>query len=112
VRRFATEDFHIGAAEIKAGQVITLSLGAAARDPLRFPDPDEIDFHRDDKQHLGFGLGPHVCPGMELGRVQVRTALRSLFERFPEIRLAEPADQLRWRHSNFIRVLRALPVIV
>jgi len=112
VRRFATEDFRIGDAEIKAGQVITLSLGAAARDPLRFPDPDTIDFHRDNKQHLGFGLGPHVCPGMELGRVEVRTALRSLFERFPELRLAVPADELRWRHSNFIRVLRALPVIV
>lgn len=112
VRRFATEDLEIGGVAVEAGQVVTLSLGAAGRDPLRFPNPDEVDFHRENKQHLGFGLGPHVCPGMELGRVQVRTALRSLFERFPEIRLAVPAEDLRWRHSNFIRVLRELPVIV
>ncbi len=112
VRRFAVSDMEIGGAAIGAGDVVTLSLGAAGRDPHRFPEPDELDFRREHKQHLGFGLGPHVCPGMELGRAQVRIALRSLFERFPDIRLAVPAEQLRWRHSNFIRVLRQLPVIV
>lgn len=112
VRRFAVEDMEIGGCPVKAGDVVTLSLGAAGRDPRRFPEPDELDFHRENKQHLGFGLGPHVCPGMELGRAQVRVALRALFERFPDIRLAAPADELRWRHSNFIRVLQELPVIV
>lgn len=112
VRRFATEDLTIGDNTIKAGDVVILSFGAAGRDPRRYAEPEVLDFDRQEKPHLSFGLGPHVCPGMELGRAEMQTAIKALFERFPDLRLAIPYEQLRWRKSTFIRVLRELPVIV
>ncbi|MFC6937940.1 hypothetical protein ACFQHO_51805 [Actinomadura yumaensis] len=47
----------VGGTPIEPGQVMTLLLGAANRDPARFEDPDEIRFDRAPNPHLGFGRG-------------------------------------------------------
>ncbi len=109
-RRFAREDVSIGEVTIPAGDSVNLSIAAAHRDPRRYTEPDTLDIDRTDGQHLGFGRGPHACPGAELARIEVRVALRALFDRFPGVALAVPRDELRWRESTFIRMLTALPV--
>jgi cytochrome P450 len=38
-------------------------------------------------------------------------ALRTLFRRFPELHLAQPAESLRWRKSLIVRGLEELPVV-
>lgn len=111
-RRWAAEDITIDGTTIPAGDCVNLSIAAAQRDPRRFPNPDEINFDRPDRQHLGFGRGPHACPGSELARIEMWVALQSLFERFPETELAVPYENLRWRESTFLRMLTALPVVL
>ncbi|WP_078902866.1 cytochrome P450 family protein [Streptomyces sp. NRRL WC-3774] len=57
--RFAAEPLDIDGTRIQAGDTVQVSLAAASRDPLRFPEPDRFDLRRPTRGHLGFGHGPH-----------------------------------------------------
>lgn len=61
-------------------------------------------------RHLAFGTGHHFCLGASLARLEARIALTTLFRRWPAVRLAQPAQSLRWRRSLALRALAALPV--
>jgi cytochrome P450 len=87
-RRVAARDTSIGGVGIPAGMSVIALLGAANRDPARFPDPDRLDLGRDDARPLSFGGGIHHCLGAVLGRMEVGVALRMLYQRFPGLRVA------------------------
>ncbi|MGC5364456.1 cytochrome P450 family protein [Streptomyces sp. DT24] len=110
IRRFAAEDVVIGGEKISSGDLVLISLGAANRCPMRFSEPDELDFGREENFQLGFGRGPHHCPGKELARHELRVALGELVRRFPDLSLAVPAEDITWRPSYLIRVPYKLPV--
>ncbi|MGX4688075.1 cytochrome P450 family protein [Streptomyces sp. JNUCC 63] len=81
---------------IAAGEAILASYAAANRHPdWHGASADRFDITRPTKDHLAFGHGVHFCLGAPLARLEVATALRLLFARFPDIRLAVPADELR-----------------
>ena len=108
-RRVATEDIEVGGVRIRAGELVLPVLGAANHDPRRFTEPERLDITRTDNQHLGFGHGIHFCLGAALARAEAEIAIGTLLRRFPRLRLAVPADQLRWRTSG-VRGLARLPV--
>jgi cytochrome P450 PksS len=85
-------------------------LGSANRDESVFPDADRLDITRTPNRHLGFGMGIHFCLGAQLARMEAKIALGRLLERFPNLRLAVPRDQLRWHMSAGFRGLNALPL--
>jgi cytochrome P450 len=88
IDRYATRDTGLGGADINRGDMVTISIAAANRDPDVFPDPDRFDVTRDNARlHLAFAHGPHVCIGMHLARLEAQTALRKLLERLPDLRL-------------------------
>jgi cytochrome P450 len=109
--RFTTEAITLGGTEIPAGVPVLVALGAANRDPERFPSPDQLDLERDAATHLSFGHGIHRCVGAPLARAEADIALRALLARFPELRLAVPPDQLGWRRTRLVRGLASLPVL-
>ena len=64
-------------------------VGAANRDPVRFENPTEMNPDRDRvKEHLGFGAGPHVCPGAFLARMETRVAFDAFLDRVASFELA------------------------
>jgi cytochrome P450 PksS len=97
---------------IPAGELTIVSVAAANRDPVRFPDPDRFDIARNAKSHLAFGHGPHQCTGMQLGRAAVEVALRAFLEQYPNSRLARPPDESTWHVGTYIRRLATLPVVL
>ena len=110
--RIATEDLEVnGHSFPKQSQVVTL-LAAANRDPERFPDPDRLDIGRPDNQHLTFSHGIHYCLGAALARLEGQVVFSSLAQRFPEMHLAVPADEVEYREHFVLRGLKALPVTV
>ncbi|MBN9107715.1 MAG: cytochrome P450 [Pseudonocardia sp.] len=108
--RFTTEDVEIAGTTIPGGSVVMLGLGAANRDPARFPDADRLDVTRDASGHVAFGHGLHFCLGAQLARIEGDVALRALLDRYPSLTLAADPDDLVYRHSTLIRGLRELPV--
>ncbi|MGK3944560.1 cytochrome P450 [Streptomyces caeruleatus] len=110
--RYTTEVITLAGVDIPPGVPVLVALGAANRDPLRFPSPDLLDLDRDATGHLGFGHGIHRCVGASLAMAEAEIALRAVLTRFPGIRLAVPAEQLDWRRTRLVRGLSALPVTV
>ncbi|MFI5654195.1 cytochrome P450 [Streptomyces anulatus] len=110
--RFTTETLTLGETEIPAGVPVLVALGAANRDPERFPAPDRLDLDREATGHLSFGHGIHRCVGAPLAKAEAEIALRAVLVRFPDIRLAVSADRLAWRQTRLVRGLDALPVLL
>jgi cytochrome P450 len=108
--RFAAETVEIGGVRISRGDPVLVALSAANRDPARFGDPDRLDLGRDSSGHLAFGHGIHHCLGAPLARLEAEIAFGCLLARFGSMRLAVPANSLRWRPSTLIHGLESLPV--
>ncbi|MCT7661651.1 cytochrome P450 [Mycobacterium deserti] len=87
VGRIAAQDMRIGRAEVPKGDILTLLLAAANRDPAAFDRPDDFDPDRDPIRHLSFGKGPHFCLGAPLARVEAAVALSKVAARFPDARM-------------------------
>ena len=87
VDRYATRDLRIGAAAIGRGDLVTVSLAGAGRDPAVFSDPDTFDVRRpNSRMHLAFAHGPHFCLGAHLARLEAQAAVRAVL-RLPGLRL-------------------------
>ncbi|WP_435581310.1 cytochrome P450 [Amycolatopsis thermoflava] len=107
--RTATEDVEIAGFRVAKGEKIAALLGAAARDPEVFAEPDTLDVGRSDGTHLGFGAGIHYCIGAPLARIEIAAALSALTKRLPGLRLAAEPER---RPEFVIRGLKNLPVTV
>ena len=94
--RTATEDVELGEVTVKQGEKVIVSIPAANRDPEKFDDPEELDLARNATGHLAFGHGKHMCIGQHLARLELRVALRGLLERFPDLDLAVPVEEIRF----------------
>jgi cytochrome P450 len=110
-RRTARENVEVGGTVIPKGEEATVSLASANRDPERFANPDAFDITRADaNRHVAFGKGIHVCLGAPLARVEGQVAFATLFKRYPELRLAVPAEEVSWGRS-LLRGFARLPVL-
>jgi cytochrome P450 len=91
IDRYATRDVSFGGAPIRKGELVTISIASANRDPAVFPQPDRFDVRRDNaRRQIAFAHGPHVCIGMHLARLEAHTAVGRLLHRLPGLRL-DPA---------------------
>jgi cytochrome P450 len=110
VPRVAIEDVTIGGQLIKAGEPVMCSLPAANRDPALGDDLDRVDLTREITSHLAFGHGIHHCLGAPLARMEMRIAYPALFDRFPNLRLAVPFEDVEFRAFSVVFGLTSLPV--
>jgi cytochrome P450 len=108
--RLAPADAVLGDAKIPEGDAVIAVMGAANRDPDRFPDPDAIDLARPDNRHLAFGWAAHFCFGAPLARIEGALAFETLLSRFSELSLA-PDEEIQWRPNLGLRGLTSLRVI-
>lgn len=108
--RIATADVELNGGRIAAGTAVIASISTANRDPAVFDDPGRLDIHRTRNPHLAFGHGPHFCVGSALARVELATALKGIVERFPNLRLAVPFEDLEWRSYAHLGGIEEVPV--
>ncbi|MEX1296933.1 MAG: cytochrome P450 [Candidatus Limnocylindrales bacterium] len=107
--RRVTEDTEYGGQEMRRGQIVIQLLGAANRDPERFPRPDEFDVMRKPNRHIAFGSGVHFCIGAPLARLEARLALRAVLDRWPDLRPL--SETVEWQSEKALfRCVRSLPV--
>ncbi|HVU90741.1 MAG TPA: cytochrome P450 [Jatrophihabitans sp.] len=110
--RFAVRDTVLGGKSIFAGDVVLCSLSGANRDARLGPEMEQVRLDRPPVSHLAFGHGLHRCVGAELARIELRMAYPMLVRRFPALRLARPAAELKYRELSFVYGLEKLPVLV
>ena len=95
--RLAPNDVMLGDKLIRKRQAVIAVMGAANRDPERFPDPDRLDLGRQDNRHVAFAWASHFCFGAPLARIEGQTAFEAIVRRMPHMKL-EPGP-LKWREN-------------
>ncbi|MFE9957923.1 cytochrome P450 [Micromonospora sp. NPDC005299] len=107
--RMSTEPTRHGGVDLPAGSWLIVMLGAANRDPGRYPEPERFDPWRPQVHPLSFGAGPHYCLGAGLARLEAQVAFPLLLRRLPGLALAGRGER---RVRLTLRGYATLPVTV
>lgn len=110
--RVALADTQLGDVVIPKGAVLDICLGAANRDPERWENPDVFDLHRPFKQHLGTGMGAHMCLGRFVAQAEMNVTINRLFDHFPRMRLDPDAETPYVTGGLEQRGVSSLPVLL
>ncbi len=106
--RLAPDDVELGGKCIHKRQAVIAVMGAANRDPERFPNPDQLDICRQDNRHVAFAWASHFCFGAPLARLEGQIVFETVVRRMPGLNL-EPGP-ITWRENLGLRGLTTLPV--
>ncbi|MFD0200283.1 MULTISPECIES: cytochrome P450 family protein [Saccharothrix] len=110
--RYAVEDIELPDLVIRKGEAIVISFSAAGRDPkVHGGTADRYDTRRPTRRdHIAFGHGVHHCVGAPLARLEASIAIPAVFDRFPDLALATPAESIPMLESFISNGHRELPV--
>jgi cytochrome P450 len=111
--RVAVRDATVAGTEVPAGSQVIPNIGSANRDETRWDNAEEFDLFREAKPVISFGVGPHMCLGMHLARMEMRAAVNRLLDRCPNLRF-DPAAVERddpHIHGETFRSPTTLPVL-
>jgi cytochrome P450 len=99
--RIANHDVSVGGVTIKKDDSLLLLHAAANRDPGHYACPHAIDLNRKrPSDHLAFNVGPRLCAGMHLARLEIRECLKTLIKRLPDLRLDPSKEQPQFRNFS------------
>ncbi|MEO3885413.1 cytochrome P450 [Nonomuraea sp. B5E05] len=111
--RYARRDVEIDGVRVRAGEPVLACFASAGRDPDQYgEDAHLFDLTDPPATHLSFGHGPHFCLGAPLARLEAEVALSALFDAFPEIAPAVPAEELRPLDTLLGNSTRTMPVLL
>ncbi|MFA5493705.1 MAG: cytochrome P450 [Porticoccaceae bacterium] len=108
--RHTTADVTLSGVRIAKDTLVMPLLGAANRDPAKFPNPDKFDIDRDISGYCTFGQGPHFCMGSFLSKMEANIAVQRLFDRFAVLEPIARPEEVKWIDSYFARGPATLPV--
>ena len=109
--RYVRKDIELGGVRLRKGDRIMAMLAAANMDPQANPHPERLNLKRRPNRHIAFGTGIHFCLGHQLARIEARCALKSLFQRWPDLSLAVKESEITWRKRPGLRAIDRLPVM-
>jgi cytochrome P450 len=106
--RMTIADTEVLGVPMRRGSVMVGLLAGANRDPQVFSYPEKFDVARENaRDHVSFSAGRHYCLGAALARMEGEVGLRTLFERYPDLRVEQGA---RRRNTRILRGYEKLPV--
>ncbi len=105
--RTATRDTELRGKTIRAGDNLGLFYASANRDEEIFDEPTKFKVDRQPNRHLAFGMGPHMC----LGNILARMELRIFYTQFlPRIESIELAGEPKFLRASFVHGVKHLPI--
>jgi cytochrome P450 len=107
--RTATQDTELAGQRIAEGEKLLLLYQSANRDEAVFEDPETLRVDRDPNPHLAFGVGPHVCMGINLARLEIRVLFEELTRRFPDM-VVPPGTTPTYLGHALVHAIESLPV--
>ncbi|MBV1906967.1 MAG: cytochrome P450 [Pseudomonadales bacterium] len=105
--RTPNKDVTLHGVNIQAGEHIAMFYPSANRDETVFDDPYRFDILRSPNQHLGYGIGEHLCLGAHLARVELRAIFKGILQRVKHVELSANPNRLK---SSLIGGIKSLPV--
>jgi cytochrome P450 len=109
--RVVVKDTEIQGLPVAAGVMVQIRFASANRDELEFADPDTFDIERpNNKSHIAFGHGVHMCIGASLARKELEVAFRTILRRLDQLELNAPDDSLVYPPNLLLRGLERLPI--
>ena len=105
--RRCSEKTMLGDVVIPEGTSVHMIIAGANRDPAQFSEPETFDILRSPNRHLSFGLGIHICAGINLARLEAKVAFLRLMSSFREINLLEKpnvANRIRFREIKEMQI--------
>jgi len=108
--RTLLDDVEVDGTTMPKGSKVLGMIISANRDESVFDRPDDLDLGRDPNRHLTFAFGKHFCLGNQLARLEGQIAIGELVRRFPDMRLAVPREELRYKPVQALRGFRSLPL--
>jgi cytochrome P450 len=106
--RVLTREATYGDTQVPAGDRVLLLYASANRDERKWEAPELFDVTRNNREHLGFGFGPHVCVGMHLARLEITALMKAFVRRVERFEIGQPT----WAVNNVLRGFSHLPVTV
>ena len=102
-------DTQIRGQQIAAGDYVAMLYASANRDEDIWPDPDRFDvLRRQERPHVAFGFGPHVCLGASLARMEARVLFEELLHVYPDFQVTGPAVR---GTSTLVAMVSRLPAV-
>jgi hypothetical protein len=108
--RVVSDEFTVQDKTLTNGTIVVGLIGSANRDPDMFPNPDQFDILRENKNHLSFSTGVHKCLGAALITLIAEEMLTAVYSRLPGIRI-KPGTVLEYTEPWMIRGVKSLPVV-
>lgn len=93
--RVATRDTTLRDTAIPQGCPVALNFLSANRDPEVFDDPMRFVEDRSPNRHIAFGIGPHICLGQSVAKLQARITL-DVLAGLPPFTIGETVHWARW----------------
>ncbi|MGE0387443.1 MAG: cytochrome P450 [Gammaproteobacteria bacterium] len=87
--RTVMKDTEVGGQKMKRGDRVLMCWSSANLDESEFPDPERVDFRRENKRHMAFGVGAHRCMGSNIARMEFRILFAEILKRLPDYRIDE-----------------------
>jgi cytochrome P450 len=93
---------------------VAFGIASANRDTSIYVEPDSFRLDRPDpRNHLGFGGGPHVCPGSALARLEAKIAVNVFLDRVASVRTTPETSYenvpVFWAHGPRAMVVELTP---
>ena len=112
--RRCLEQTKLGDVVVPEGTSVHMIIAGANRDPLQFFEPEIFNISRSPNRHLSFGLGIHICAGINLARLEAKIALLGLLSSFKEINLLKKpniAKRIRFREIKGMQVTAIIQLV-
>ncbi len=100
--RWMRQTLEVDGGTMQPGDLVSVGLLSANRDPRKFANPDVFDITRDPNPHIALGGGIHYCIGAPLARIEASLMIQTLVTRLPKLRLAQDPATLPWLHSMLV----------
>lgn len=107
--RTVARDVEFHGVQFAEGDVVYVPAAAASVDDRRYPNAMEVDFDREDKQHITFQRGPHQCLGKHLARREIAIFLQEWLTRIPDFEV-KPGTQIQMMTGITNRIVE-LPLV-
>jgi cytochrome P450 len=101
----------LGGTKLPAGAHMLVLYASGNDDETRFACPREFDINRGNVgTHVAFGVGIHRCVGASLARMEIKVAARELIKRITNIKLAIPAEEVKYAPTVATHQIASLPM--